>query len=340
MLSSCQSVGYSLWGRVAFLFLFCLAAPLTQRGWSQESVSLAGQIRNPDGRSIASPVNLRLETEEGLLVQTQAANPEGQFEFTDLRKKSYRLTVLAEGFQTLQQVLDLRTPASRVYINLFLTPAGKSKGEKGDTPSLTDQQAPKKAREEYSQGMRAFSKENYSKARDHLERAVAEYPCYARAQTQLAVTLIHLHASTHAEAPLRKSIECDPGYHEAHLVLGQILSLEKRFDESEKILSEGLRLSPGSWQFHYQLGVAHLGLGEYTKAEQDFQKVVSLNPNPPPEYHVKLADVYLAQKAYDRAYVEMQAYLQAQPNGRFAAKIRKIMQEMEAAGVLANSRPH
>ena len=53
---------------------------------------------------------------------------------------------------------------------------------------------------------------------------------------------------------------------------------------------------------------------------------------------MKVADVYLAQEAYDKAYAEMQAYLQAQPSGRFAEKIRKIIREMGAAGVLDKSR--
>lgn len=338
MSSLWQRKGHSPKGTIVLLFLLFHPIFFTPWGWSQETVILAGQVSNPDGRALATPVNLRLETKEGLLVQTQPTNPGGQFEFTDLRKKPYQLTVTAEGFQTLQQVLDLRTPASRVYITLFLNPVGKPKMKKGAVASLTDQQAPKKAREEYGKGMQAFSKGKYSEARGHFEKAINEYSCYARAHTQLALTLIYLHRSNQAEAPLRKSIECDSGYHEAHLVLGQLLSMAKKFDESEKVLTEGIRLSPGSWQFYYQLGIAHFGLREYTKAEQDFRKVLSFNPTPPPEFHVKLADVYLAQESYDRAYVEMQAYLEAQPNGHFAEKIRKIIREMEASGVLANSR--
>lgn len=330
--------GPSLKGTIVLLSLLCLPISFAPSGWSQETAILAGQISNSDGRAITAPVNLRLETEEGLLVQTQPTNPGGQFEFTDLRKATYRLIVSAEGFQTLQHPMNLRSPGNRFYINLFLNPVGKPKMEKGAVAILTDQQAPKKAREEYGEGMQAFSKEKYSEARGHFEKAINEYPCYARAHTQLALTLIYLSRSNQAEAPLRKSIECDPGYHEAHLVLGQLLSAAKKFDESEKVLTEGIRLSPASWQFHYQLGIAHFGLREYAKAEQDFQKVLSFNPTPPPEFHQKLADVYLAQESYDRAYAEMQAYLQAEPNGRFAEKIRKIMQEMEAAGVLAKSQ--
>ena len=325
---------HSSWSRLILLLLLGLPTLSTHRGWAQEPVILAGQVRGPDGRVVSVPVNLKLETEEGTLVQSQLVSPGGQFEFTDLSKNPYRLTVTAEGFQTLQQVLDLRTPSSRTFINLFLTPVGAAKNERGAAPSLTDQQAPKKAREEFGKGLRDFSKEKYSDARAHFEKAVREYPCFARALTQLAVTLIYLRASSQAEAPLRKSIECDPGYYEGHLVLGQLLNVDKKFVESEKILAEGLRLSPGSWQFYYQLGIAHFGLGQYDKAEQDYQKVMSFNSSPPPEYHVKLADVYLAQEVYEKAYAEMQAYLQVEPSGRFADKIRRIMQDMKAAGVL------
>jgi tetratricopeptide (TPR) repeat protein len=273
-------------------------------------------------------------------VRTQSANRDGQFEFVDLRKMRYRLTVTAEGFQAMQQFFDLRTPSGRIHVNLFLIPMGGTKSEKGLVPSLTEQQAPKKAREEYSKGIGAFANGKYSSARGYLEKAIADYPCFARAQTQLALTLIRMGSSRQAEAPLRKSIECDPGYYEAHLVLGQLFNQEKKFEESEKILTEGLRLSPASWQFYYQLGVAHFGLRQYDKADLDYQKVLSFNPTPPPEYHVKVADVYLAQEAYDKAYAEMQAYLQGQPSGRFAEKIRKTMREMETAGVLDRARPH
>jgi tetratricopeptide (TPR) repeat protein len=330
----------SPWGRMTLLLVFAFPILAARTGWSREPVVLSGQVRGPDGRTISTAVNLKLETEEGMLVQSQAANPAGEFEFTDLRKNPYRLTVTAEGFQTLQQVLDLRTPSNRVFINVFLTPVRGTRSEKGPAPTLTDQQAPKKAHEEYNKGMQAFSKEKHSDARGHFEKAINEYPCFARAQVQMAVTLIYLSAFPRAEAALRKSLECDPGYSEAHLVLGQLLNMNRRFGESEKILTEGIRLSPGSWQFYYQLGIAHFGLGQYPEAGLDYQKVLSLYSAPPPEYHVKIADVYLAQQVYDKAYAEMQAYLLAQPNGRFAERIQKIIQEMKAAGVLNKSQPH
>jgi tetratricopeptide (TPR) repeat protein len=106
-------------------------------------------------------------------------------------------------------------------------------------------------------------------------------------------------------------------------------------------LDSGQRQNLSKYQFatDNHLGIANFGLGDYAKAGQEYQKVLSLNPTPPPDYHVKVADVYLAEKAYDKAYMEMQAYLQTEPSGRFADKIRRIIQEMEVAGVLSKSKP-
>ncbi len=66
--------------------------------------------------------------------------------------------------------------------------------------------------------------------------------------------------------------------------------------------------------------------------------MIWLNSAPPPEWHVKLADLYSTLGAYGRAYEEMKAYLRADPNGPFAAKIRAIMQKMESSGALPTIR--
>ena len=91
-------------------------------------------------------------------------------------------------------------------------------------------------------------------------------------------------------------------------------------------------LAPG--QFYYQLAIAHFGLKQYSLAEEEYLKVQSLNPNAPADLHVKLADVYLKENAYDKAYAQMQAYLQAEPQGRFVAKIKAIMRQMESSEAL------
>jgi len=96
-----------------------------------------------------------------------------------------------------------------------------------------------------------------------------------------------------------------------------------------------LRVSPRAWQLYDQLATAHYSEGQYGKAEAEWLRVLSINSAPPAELHAKLAAVYLQAGARDKAYSEMQAYLHADPKGRFASKIRAMMQNLGPSGANA-----
>jgi tetratricopeptide (TPR) repeat protein len=301
---------------------------------SEETVTLSGQVVTYTGQTIPSGVTITLETESGERAAQTPANSAGRFDIVGLKKLRYRLIVTAEGFETWQQDIDVGQVGNQYIVRITLTPLNKVKEIAAPAPALTDGQAPKTARKEYEKGSRALAASQLDEARAHLEKALAEFPCYARAQTDLAVILTERHEVPGAEAALRKAVQCDPGFPDAYTQLGQLLNAEKKFAESADLLQDGLRRSPGAWQFYYQLAMAHYGLKQYSQAEEEFLKVQSLNPNPPAEFHAKLADVYLKEDAYDKAYAQMQAYLQAEPEGRFAAKIKVIMRQMESSGAL------
>ncbi|MBZ5668996.1 MAG: tetratricopeptide repeat protein [Acidobacteriia bacterium] len=320
-------------GLLSFLLLF-RAAP----GLCQQTFVVEGQVLTDRGMPPAKTANLHLETQEGQVVADQPADSRGQFRFINLSRKAYRLTVTADGFQTQQQWLDVRRGDGRYLITITLTSLGKAKS-KGAMVSITDLSAPKKARKEHEKGQRAFQKENLPEARRHLENAVAEYPCYARAQTSLGMTLELQGENAAAESAFRKAVECDAGFHEVHVQLGILLNHQKRFAESAADLRKVIGHFPGSWQLSYQLAAAECGLGQYQQAEQEYLRAESMSSEVPAEIHVRLADVYTRQEAYADAYAELQAYLRAEPQGRFAAKATDVIRRMEKTGVLKRSRP-
>ncbi|MGD0695639.1 MAG: tetratricopeptide repeat protein [Terriglobia bacterium] len=315
--------------RILLLFSLLVIPALPLFG----QIRVEGKVRVEGGQVPAFGVTARAETEDGQLAAQTPVNSEGAFSFDGLKKLVYRLVISGEGFETTQQSLDLTPGITLVLVQAVLVPARKSKGPAAEI-ARTDAQASKAARTEYEKGASSLKAKDLDGARAHLENAVREYPCYARAQTDLAAVLEERHDLTGAEAALKKARECDPDYIDSYIVLGQMLNGQKRFSDSAQVLEEGVRRSPSSWQFYYQLGVAYYGLAQFVKAEREYQRVMELNPSPPPEFHVKLADVYLREKAYDKAYAQMDQYVKAEPNGRFATKTKNIMQEMKAAGIL------
>ena len=301
-------------------------------GGQGELTHIKGRVSSAeDGHNIPNAV-VRLETEEGDLVFEHATASDGQFEVLNLGKLVYRLTVSAEGYLTYQEPLDLSRSPQRAIVSVMLSPSTKE--EPAAKPSRTDAAAPKAARKEYEKGARAVAANKLDEAGAHFQKAVAEYPCYARAQTLLALAFIRQRQEAQAEAAFNQAIRCDPDFVKAYLDLGELLNLEKRYKESEPVLQEGLRRLPGYWKFYYQLGIAEYGLRDWARSEQDYLKVGSLNPTPPADLHVKLADVYSKEGAYDKAYEEMAEYLRLEPQGRFAPRIREVMRQMQTTGAI------
>jgi tetratricopeptide (TPR) repeat protein len=229
--------------------------------------------------------------------------------------------------------------ASR-YPTIYLVPLAKkgSATPSSSAEAATDLAAPKNARKEYEKGSRALHSGNLEEARKHLEKAVAEDPCYARAQTALGLTLSMQQQFAAAESAFNQSIKCDGGFLPAYLQLAILLKAQKKYKECEATLQQGLRLFPNEWRLHYQLGNAHDGSGDYATAEQEFLKAQSINSEVPSEFHLRLASMYLNWKKYDKAHAEMETYLRADPDGRFAEPTRKMMQQMEASGMVASSK--
>lgn len=320
----------------ACVFLMLLA--LT-RAAAQQDASINGSVRTNQGVALSSGVEVRLETGDHALVAEQPVNTVGAFYFLHISKRDYVLTVSAEGFETYQQEIKLAEGAPDYNVVIVLNPAGKAPQANSSPPALSDAQAPKEARREYEKAEKALAANKLGEAREHLAKAVEAYPCYARAQTDFSMVLSQQQEYAKAETALRKSLVCDPGYIDAYIELGQLLNAEKRFGEALPLLAQGLRLSPNSWQFYYQSGVAQYGLKQYSAAESQYLKVQSLNSKPPSELNVKLADVYLRENAFDKAYEKMQQYLKADPQGRFAPRIREIMRQMESKGVVAGRDP-
>lgn len=322
---------------IAYILIILISA-ITSFGQSIEgkgegTVRVIGNIHTDGGQLPGAGVIVRIETDGGRLTAIAPATASGSFSFESVAKKVSQLTVTAEGYETAEQYLDLTRTANIVQVTVNLIPKRKTAAPEAP-PALSDAKASKKALKEFEKGDSALTARKLDEAHAHLKKAVTDSPCYARAQTELATVLAELHKMAEAEAAARKARDCDPDFIEAYIQLGMILNTENKFTEGEAALQEGVRRAPAQWQFYYQLAAAHYGLKDFTRAEQDYQRVLSLNPSPPSEFRVRLADVYLKENAYDKAYAQMQDYLKSEPDGRFAQKVKNIMHQMEASGVL------
>lgn len=332
----------SRYGRLAWIRSTALAVLLFTSAYgaiAEKGGSIQGEVRRIDGAPLPPDVTARLEEAEGVVIAEHQhfVGTNGKFEFRDLNGDTYRIVVTAKGFQTVTVDVDMNYLASR-FPSVYLVPVREKKSPTPESAeTTTDLAAPKKARKEYEKGAAALQEGKLDEARRHLQKAVEEDDCYARAQTGLGLTLAMQHELTPAEAAFRKSIQCDGAFLEPYIQLAILLNAQQRYKDSETVLMDGLRRSPAEWQIYYQLGLAHDNLGDYEQAQAEYLKAQTLHPAVPPEFHLRLADVYLNRKEYSKAYTELQTYLASNPNGSIADRTRNIVRQIETSGVLSSN---
>ncbi len=305
----------------------------------EAKAKVAGQVTTTNGKTIPFGVNVQLQASGGQIAGQQPADSSGHFQFDYVEKKDYTLLVTADGYQPATLDVDLRY-GNQLFVTIRLDPLDHTlKKDRGAVTSVEDLKVPDRAKRQYVKGDRAFKAKNFPAAKRLFEQAVQEYPCYALAQLGLATVLIATKQSSQAETALRKAIQCAPTFLDAYVELSQLFNAEKRYGESSELLQPAIERSPDTWQLRYQMGVAHYGMKQYEEAERDFLGARSLNQTPPPILHIKLADVYLKKSDFVKAYGEMQSYLREEPEGRFAPKVKAVIQQMKADGIVPADSP-
>jgi tetratricopeptide (TPR) repeat protein len=300
---------------------------------------VSGQVVTEGEAVIPSGVTVVVETRDGKRSAEIHPDAQGRFEILNLVRQTYVMTVSAEGFYPQELLLDLKDGGDEVVTLQIVMHRAPSTKSSSHLPALTDLSAPKNARKLFEKAVHDLHADRLDGARQKFQKAIAAYPCYARALTGLASIQIAARELDAAAASLHQAVRCDPGFPDACVLLGKVLNNQKKFVESEEILKQGLRLSPDAWPLYDQLATAHYNEGQYAEAQEEWLRVLAINPAPPAELHAKLAAVYLQGGARDKAYAEMQAYLRAEPSGRFASAFKALMPRSRASGARGAPSP-
>ena len=82
-----------------------------------------------------------------------------------------------------------------------------------------------------------------------------------------------------AEALLRQTLALDPKHVQAHVALGHLLHLQKRYKDAAQSFQQALRLSPGMFEAHLGLAEALRDGGETQRATQAYRDALHLKPD-------------------------------------------------------------
>lgn len=192
----------------------------------------------------------------------------------------------------------------------------------GALVSASDLAVPSNARKELNRARGLIARQEFSKAEERLNRALAIYPNYATAYNNLAVVYSRLGDSTCEQQALEKAVSIDDHFALAYVNLGRVYISKQNFSNAETVLAKASKLNPADTMSLVLLSYSQLMLGHFDDVIATSRRAHQL-----PGDHIFVHRV--AANAFERthdassAIAELEFLLKEEPTGSIAEEARK-----------------
>jgi tetratricopeptide (TPR) repeat protein len=201
----------------------------------------------------------------------------------------------------------------------------------GSTVSVTTLKAPEAARKAYEQGAAAMLRKKWARAQEEFERAVAIYPDYAPAWSNLGEVFREQSKPKEARAACERALEADPKYVRPYLQLTRLALAEGRTQDAVGIAERALELNPVEFPgIYFYHAVANYNLRRLDVAEKSARRAIELDADREiPRAESLLGSVLAAAGDRRGAIAHLRRYLEISPRAPDAAEVRQRIAELE-----------
>lgn len=217
-----------------------------------------------------------------------------------------RVTVRLQGYATVdvtlhhQGVIVLKRPGVR----------------EGSLVSASSLEAPEPARKAYAKGIDEIDGRKWDKAREDLERAVALWPKYAAAWTDLGEVYREQSMPAEARGAYEHALKADPKYARGYVPAARLALDEGRMEEGLRLSEQAIAIDPVEFpEAWFYSGVANFNLKHYDEAARGAQRAIELDVNHAllPRAEHLLGFIFAAKHEYPEALVHLRNYLRISP---------------------------
>ena len=227
---------------------------------------------------------------------------------------------------------------------LLKLPITLPQGEAGQTVSVEQLSVPEKVQETLRKAYEAWERKDIAQSRTLAIRALQLKPYYGPALTLLGILELSEGHPADAIIGLEQAVRYNPNSPRMYLALASAYNELHRNADALNALSLLSKLTPQSWQLHYENGRAYLGFGRYQAALDEFALAQKFSSQDLTVLHIGKAHAQIALRNYAAARAELETVLRKSPNGPDAAEAHKLSLALdshaEKASVPANAAAH
>lgn len=303
---------------------------------SSGNCDLSVRVRTGDERSIETQIQVDVLSPLGVVLATAHIVGAEPAQFRVNNGRTYRLKVSGIGVETVTTSYFEINPLELAHTETVRvkpeshTSAGESPSG-SSTISVSELSIPRKASAEMSRGMDAYSKRDMEKAAAHFEKAIAEYPRYARAYDMLGAIAIKGSNRIKARELFSKSIEADSAFLPGYVDLARMDLQDQNYAASESLLAKVIAANPFMPDAVALLATVEFANKEYDKAFADVQRTHALpNHQQFAEVHAMAGKVYRMQNHPQAAMVQFQLFLIEKPDSPEGENVRALLASLQA----------
>ena len=302
---------------------------------STTNCDLYVSVRASDEGIIDAPIQVDLFTARGWIATLHISGAEpAQFRVNN--GKTYRLKVSGRGIEStntsyfeINPLESLHTET--VHVKPDRPAPAEESNPKSPAISVSEMNIPKKASAEMNKGLDAYSKGDMEKATAHFEKAIAEYPRYARAYDMLGVIAIKSSDRIKAREMFSKSIQAEGTFLPAYVDLARLYLQDQDYAESERLLTKAIALNPSVPDGVALLATTEFANKEYDKALADVERTHALRKHEQfAEVHIMAGKVLAMQNHPQAAIFQFQLFLTEKPDSPQGESIRNAIASLRA----------
>ncbi len=158
-------------------------------------------------------------------------------------------------------------------------------------------------------------------------RIVADDPKDFVALTELGTLYFGAARNSEAEAAYDRAVELKADFMPALMNLGKLCVSEKKFDKAAATFFKAVTADPKSADAFHYLGETYLQMKQGNKAVIALNEALRLAPTEKADIHLRLATLYNAAGAKDRAANEYKLFLAKVPNHPERDKLEKYIRD-------------
>lgn len=289
---------------------------------------ITGIVFSPSGTPINYRIRIRLSSmTAGEVIAT--SDDTGKFVFSKLSPGTYTVSIDGEqDFESISQQVDIMQSRDVQNVSFRLTPKRKSTS-KPKAINVQNTAVPQTAFDLYEAALALSMVGDRKGAVEKLKLAVAEYPAFMLAQTEIGVQYLKLNELEKADEALRTALKLKPDAYEPLVNHGIVMFRLKRFAEAETRLRAALKAKERSAVARFYLGRTFASQKQYDAAEKEFRTSIDIGGDEMKEAHRMLASMFLDREDYKRALTELEIYLRLAPTATDAEQLRSVVSELK-----------